>query len=202
MDLFFFSLTIILPIRNKWTDECDAPKWGVSYHNETFWIYRGGKGNMKGGNKWWTFYAPWSLQWIRTSMLRIDGTWEDETKNNRKNFYEDKWKKILWTETHPYVYILNRYYSYDDILQKSFNTSNIQQINATIKLVEREYRPHWFKKIPIFRKITKSIDIEFDKEVGERAGNYKGGTVGCSYELLPKETPLECLRRMEKERKF
>lgn len=125
-----------------------------------------------------------------------------EAKIIRKNFYEDKWKKILWTETHPYIYILDRYYSYDDILQKSFNTSNIQQINATIKLVEREYRPHWFKKIPIFRKITKSIDIEFDKEVGERAGNYKGGTVGCSYELLPKETPLECLRRMEKERKF
>jgi len=28
------------------------------------------------------------------------------------------------------------------------------------------------------------------------------GTLGCGYELLPNETPLECLMRMEKEREF
>jgi hypothetical protein len=40
------------------------------------------------------------------------------------------------------------------------------------------------------------------KECGERKGSWKGGTLGCSYELLPNETPLDCLKRMEKERKF
>jgi hypothetical protein len=44
--------------------------------------------------------------------------------------------------------------------------------------------------------------IEFNDEVGERTGSWKGGTLGCGYNLLPNETPLECLRRMEKERKF
>jgi len=48
----------------------------------------------------------------------------------------------------------------------------------------------------------KVIDISFDQEIGDRAGSYKGGTVGCSYDLKPNETPLECLRRMEKERSF
>lgn len=47
--LFFFNLTIILPIRNKWYYECDAPKWGIAIHNDTFWVYRGGNGNMDGG---------------------------------------------------------------------------------------------------------------------------------------------------------
>jgi hypothetical protein len=39
-------------------------------------------------------------------------------------------------------------------------------------------------------------------EVGEEAGSWKGGVLGCGYTLLPNETPLQCLRRMEKERKF
>ena len=49
LDLFLFNLTLILPFRNKWTDECDAPKWGVAIHNNTFWIYRGGKGSRGQG---------------------------------------------------------------------------------------------------------------------------------------------------------
>lgn len=104
--LFFFHLTIKLPFRNKWTDECDAPKWGIAYHGQTFWIYRGGKGNMNGGNKWWTFDVPWKLDWVRTSNLRKDGKWEHETKKERKSFYEDQWKEVLWM--HPCVVKLQK----------------------------------------------------------------------------------------------
>ena len=30
LDLIFFSLTIVLPFRNKWTEECDSPEWGIA----------------------------------------------------------------------------------------------------------------------------------------------------------------------------
>jgi hypothetical protein len=56
--------------------------------------------------------------------------------------------------------------------------------------------------LTIFSKTQKTISIDFDREVGERKGSWKGGTLGCGYELLPNENPLECLRRMEKDRKF
>jgi len=46
------------------------------------------------------------------------------------------------------------------------------------------------------------IDVEFDNEIGDRVGTYKGGTIGCGYELKKDETPLQCLRRMESEREF
>lgn len=46
------------------------------------------------------------------------------------------------------------------------------------------------------------IDVQFDGEVGERSGSWKGGTVGCSYDKLPTEGIEQCLRRMEKEREF
>lgn len=188
ISLFFFMLTIKLPFKNKWTDECDAPTWGIAYHNQTLWIYRGGKGNMNGGKKWWTMYAPWSPQWVRTSNLRKDGTWEHERKGNRKSFWEDKWKDILWSETYLYTYTLK--------------SGEIQNRLATVKVAEREWRWHWFKWLPLTKKVNRSIEIDFNDEVGERTGSWKGGTTGCGYTLLPNETPLQSLRRMEKERKF
>lgn len=188
IDLIFFSLTLILPFRNKWTGECDPPKWGIAYHNQTVWIYKGGKGNGKGGKKWWTMDMPWSFQWIRTSILKKDGTWEHETKKNTKNFYEEKWNDILWKEIHPYTYILK--------------SGEIQNVLATIKVEEREWRWHWFRWLPLTKKIKTTISVDFNDQVGERTGGWKGGCTGCSYKLLNNETPIQCLKRMEKERKF
>lgn len=188
LDLFFFSLTLILPFRNKWTDECDPPKYGISYHHQTIWIFRGGKGNMNGGNKWWTFYVPWMPSWVRTSNLRKDGTWEHETKGNRKDFYKKEWDEVLWKETHPYTYTLR--------------SGKVQERLATIKVEEREWRWHWFKWLPLTKMVRKTISVNFNDEVGERTGSWKGGTTGCGYELFPGETPYECLKRMESERKF
>ena len=50
--------------------------------------------------------------------------------------------------------------------------------------------------------VRTSIDVAFNEEIGERVGTYKGGTVGCSYDILPNEDPVTTLRRMESEREF
>ena len=203
-DLFFFSLAIILPFKNKWTDECDPPKWGIAIHNNTFWIYRGGKGNSNGGNKWWTWNFPFvTKDWVRTSILlstdtrqnkflRIFNkefvpveTWEHETKGHRKNFYNAEWKQKQKSWTYDYTD------SYDGEI-----------ISTTIYVKEREWRPKWLKWTKLFRTVDKSIDVHFSKECGKGKGSYKGGTLGCDYIMLPNEKPLDCLKRMEKERKF
>ena len=101
-----FHLTLKFPFRNKWTDECDPPKWGVAYHGQTLFIHRGGKGNMNGGGKWWSFYAPWSWQWYRTSYLRKDGSWENEYKKDKRCLWRSEWDNLWWKETYPYKYIL------------------------------------------------------------------------------------------------
>jgi hypothetical protein len=187
LDLFFFSLTIILPFRNKWTDECVPPKWGIAYHNSIFWIYKGGKGNLKGGNKWWSFYAPWYWKIYQTRMMRQDGSWEIEGSRDYKQFYDEKWNNVLMYKTFDYKYALE--------------SGEIQFRKATIIQREREWRLNWFMWLPI-KKVYKDIKIEFDDEIGEGTGSYKGGTTGCNYEMLKGETDLQCLRRMEKERKF
>ncbi len=188
ISLFFFHLILHLPFRNKWTSECDCPKWGIGYHSQTFWIHRGGKGNMQGGSKWWTINMPWQFQWVRTSKLKKDGSWEHELKGDRKSFYKDEWRDILWSENYPYTYALK--------------SCEIQNRIATVGVEEMEWRWHWFKWLGFPRKIRSSITIKFNEEVGERTGSWKGGTVGCGYELLRNETPLQSLRRMEQNRKF
>lgn len=87
-------------------------------------------------------------------------------------------------ETHEYTYKLK--------------SGEIQNRLATINAEEREWRRWWLPS----KLIKKFIDISFNDEVGERTGSWKGGTIGCGYEMKQGETPLQTLRRMEVERKF
>lgn len=67
---------------------------------------------------------------------------------------------------------------------------------------EMEWRRKWLRWTKMFSLTKRFIEIEFSKEMGSRKGTWKGGTVGCSYDLLPDEHPKDCIRRMEKEYKF
>lgn len=184
--LIFFHLEFVLPFRNKWKNECSPPKWGIAIHNNTFWINRGGKGNGKGGNKWWTWDIPFvTKDWVRTSILLKDDTWEHETQGNRKEFWKDEWKQKQKSWTYDYTD------KYDGEI-----------IPTTIYVDEREWRPKWLKWTSLFAKKSRGIDVHFSKEVGKRKGSWKGGTIGCGYDLKPNEHPLDCLKRMEKERTF
>lgn len=87
-------------------------------------------------------------------------------------------------ETHPYRYVLR-----SGVAQERIATINV------------ESRSWWRPWIP-FRRVSKYINVEFSDEVGERSGSWKGGTIGCSYEMKRGESPLMTLRRMEIERKF
>lgn len=185
--LYFFTLEIILLIETKWTDECDPPKWGIAIHDATFWIYKGGEGNFNGGTKWWAWDIPfYTKNWYRTSILLKDDTWEHElASGDKKSFYEDEWKEKQKSWTYDYTN------SYDNTV-----------VPTTIYVEEREWRPKWLGWTNKFAKTRRTIDIHFSKEVGREKGSWKGGCIGCSYELLPGEEPLDCLKRMEKERKF
>lgn len=87
-------------------------------------------------------------------------------------------------QEHPYRYQLKN--------------GDVQKRTATIQYEERLWTRFW---IP-WRRLSRSIDVRFSDEVGERTGSWKGGTIGCGYELRGSETPGECLRRMERERQF
>jgi hypothetical protein len=87
-------------------------------------------------------------------------------------------------ETHPYRYVLR--------------SGKVQERTATIYPERRVWTRAWLP----WRMECCTINVEFSDEVGERSGSWKGGVLGCSYDMLSGESPLDALRRMERERKF
>lgn len=93
--------------------------------------------------------------------------------------------EVLTTpETHPYRYVTR--------------SGEVQERLAKINVETRLWIRPW---IP-FRRLSRYINIEFDKEVGERSGSWKGGVLGCSEAMRQGETPADTLRRMERDRVF
>lgn len=80
----------------------------------------------------------------------------------------------------------------------TLKSGEVQNRKAKLEIHELEWHRWWLP----WKRVSRGIWVDFDGEVGERTGTWKGGTVGCGYDLLPNETPLECFRRMESEREF
>lgn len=93
-------------------------------------------------------------------------------------------KVLTQPEAHPYTYTLR--------------SGEEQRRTATIQVETRLWTRPWLPHT----RLSRSIDVTFDGEVGERSGSWKGGVIGCGYEMLVGERPVDTLRRMERERKF
>lgn len=123
----------------------------------------------------WIYYGNSTSTKQRILMLRGPWDWGGCVRRDKADT----------TETHPYTYTLK--------------SGEVQHRRATIRVEEMEWRRWWLP----WRHVWRGIEVEFDDEVGERTGSWKGGTLGCGYEFKDStETPLECLRRMEAEREF
>lgn len=114
-----------------------------------------------------------SFKTDRLKMIYMPWAWRFQSHNDHYAI-----------ETYQYKYILEN--------------GEVQWCLATIQQNTNEYIRRW---IP-WKKTINYIDILFDKEIGEGVGTYKGGTTGCSYQMLDDEIPFITLRRMERERKF
>ncbi len=127
-------------------------------------------------------HLPWDFDHVRSTWLNEDGS-----VFGKKSRGEYKPPAHL-CRTFPYTYTrLN---------------GEVQQRTATVHGDVMEWRWRWFKWLPWPRRIRRSINIEFNDEVGERTGSWKGGCIGCGYDWRENETMEQCLRRMERERKF
>jgi len=173
-------------------EDCESKQWGfyIYYHgflSETYFV-------ICLGDKKKYIDFPWNLEWYKTSHLAEWGTdqpkvWITEYKGDKNDYWDsEKHENTFWKETHPYTYVLD--------------SGEIQERQATIRVKEMEWRRKGWMWSPFLNQVIRSIDVQFDKEVGERTGSWKGGTVGCGYEMLPNESPYQCLKRMEQERKF
>lgn len=175
----FFGLWIKLPIypKNDPKDLCD--RWGFSYDYGALHYSFGGQGKIIWMPWDWGCNVEYTVQNEMGDFVNPSDEYKPPYADNRRVFHA------------PYTYILKN--------------GTVQNRMATFYVEYREWRWRIFNKLP-FRFgpsiKNKSISVSFDDEVGERTGSWKGGTIGCSYLMLPNERPVQTLKRMEKERKF
>ncbi len=188
-----FGFLIPLLFLDRWVREPHEmmESWGVYYHDRAVVFCWGRKSKF--------VYMPWMYEQVRHEVQRPDGSWVPfvgsweegplRVVNDRGATFGGKEPDGRAIETHPYHYTLR--------------SGEVQERMANVYVERREYRWRWFwKKIPWPRRRYQSIQVEFDAEVGERTGSWKGGVVGTGHDMKPGETVLAALRRMERERVF
>ena len=180
--LCFFSwgsLCIHLPYDTGRGNDSESNSYGLTFYHvdsgfpDKFWV--------RGYNKL-SFSFPWSWKYDKKEVLFSYG-WRKEEKG--EDFWDKpKWKNELWVGEYNYEYTLK--------------SREVQKTKATVTQ-EKRYLKRWFGLIT---RCTHYLEVSFLEEIGEGRGTWKGGVVDCSYEFQEGETALQCLRRMEKERRF
>lgn len=182
LPFLFFSwgqLFIHLPY-NSGKEQCEHPDYGVMFYSvdgeipNHIWI--------RNGNKSKTINLPWAYKFWKKEVMLKDG----------KFHIEDPKKPFYYSENQDQILKLNYPYQY------TLNNSQVQQRIATIH-EEKRYWKNWFGLNVMKRHY---IEVEFSDEVGERTGSWKGGTIGCSFNIQKGETAEQALKRMEQTRKF
>lgn len=158
-----------------------------SYRWYGFYLYDGIE-LVVGFAKWSkTIYLPWMYEWKSTELLDFDKktVLYKETKTNRiDSGLRHDFKKVV-ARVANYSYVRNN--------------GETQHRQAFYHVERWTWAMRWF---PFIEKVKTSVEVTFDKEIGEGVDSWKGGCVSCAYEIKDNETPLQCLRRMENERKF
>ena len=145
---------------------------------------------------WWMhryIYMPWHPEWVFTENLSFDQqsvVWREDRKTRKKPDCLDS-------------YHLKRSIEEANSVPLDFTyTLKNGTVQNRIAKVRVERMAHGYRWLPLPLRITTSIWCEFDGEVGERTGTWKGGTIGCGTEVRPSENAITAFRRMERERKF
>lgn len=160
--------------REQW--QRDWQRWGFSFCDDALHLYWNERSKV--------LWLPWfNKVHQRHEVRRADGSWVPFVGSWEKG--DPDGREEFWF---PYTYTLKR--------------GETQNRTAKVYVDRRSWRPRWFTWTALFENTRQSIEVEFDGEVGERSGSWKGGCVGCGYEMLSGESPEQTLRRMEKERTF
>lgn len=198
-----FVFSVYLVICGLWRLK-HPHKTGIAIHNNSFWIYPFTNEMVtRSDSPWWErcigFRFPWDYDWYSTEILEHKANLPclakaihvEKRRVGLKDFFYEyetmKAVKASVSETYDYTYVLKN--------------GTVQKRKATVHVVRMTWRMKWWPLLP-FKKARTSIDVQFDDEVGDRTGSWKGGCIGCGYDMNYGETPWECLQRMERELRF
>lgn len=190
-------------------------RWGFTFDNESRCLH------LNWGHRTKILHYPWAPEWVRTEHGMPDGSFVVTEQAGRlprrfggarRYLRPDGSLRPVPTDLHKTP---GRYCDYvmpeaPGRYRESFpyrytlRSGDVQDRTATVTTDRMTWcwRLPWMLGVWFPKRVRTSINVEFSDEVGERSGSWKGGTIGCGYDLRPGETPEQCLRRMERERTF
>ena len=195
-DLLGFHFRIRLPWSHGYSEQLDE-----DFRKAYGWeFYDHGNGHIDELYMNWKFKSkfielPWEWNWYSTTKI-------DANNNVYKVDYRLPWKERDRIDDEANKKIRAEGGRMQSAYTYILKNGKVQNTIADYYEVIREWRPKCMMWQNLITLKKHEIEIEFKDEIGSRAGSWKGGCVGCSYEMKKGELPIETLRRMEKERKF
>lgn len=176
--------------RDDWDVNERTRGYGVSYFDRQFYVKCG---------FWQKFIpAPWSVKVVRREWLRADGVWIDADAEDAALPGEnglDAWARRRDER---------RAVEYVEVEDFWYHPPGMETQRGKARLtVDRHFtRPLWRSWLPILTRERWGFTCDFSCEVGNQAGSWKGGVLGCGGEIKRGETLTEAFQRMMRERKF
>lgn len=175
LNLFGFLIPLLFLDRLAYDPHEIMESWGFCLFERSI--------HLRWGRHCKIVHLPWEFEHLKCEVMRPDGSWVPYVAS-----YEDKEPDGRWEGNYAYSYRLR--------------SGELQVVSAKVYVERREWRWRWLMWCPWPAMKRQSIDVAFSDEVGEQRGSWKGGTLGCGYDMLPGELPIQTLRRMERERVF
>lgn len=184
--LKYVDTTYLTHLANKTTGyyESIGKNYGFAFYNDSLHIHYGIQPGVWGGadkensNHTKVFFNGWA-----------------DTRRIRYEFFNPDWTHFAHAPDK-----INGALDFDAIRKCEadvpkvlirFNDFDGEEITATCHLYEMEweYGKGLFKWVKYFRKniVVRRVELSFDKEVGEKKGSWKGGTLGHSCDVNPGE---------------
>lgn len=185
----YWDAETIKRLGRDWYSESFPREYGFSYSDGFLQIFLGAQTHDSDTTKSWSKFLPWT-QW----------------RFLRHSFYDDK-GCVFWSKRRGDMkYFISHGYDEEYAAEKacpsvSFMVEDYDgaQITAKTIIEQREWKfgDGWFKWLSLFRKdmVRKSLKINFSAETGPEKGSWKGGTTGCSIDMLPGELHESAMRR-------
>lgn len=171
-----------------WYYDVSRREYGFSLSGDGFLqVFLGRQTHDSSTTQSWSYFLPFK-QWrhIRRSLYNLDGTLfvtlhENPKWNNQAYAANEKLTDLCPT------------------VDFDFLDFDKEEIIATTRIEEREwhYGVGWWKWLSWFTRptVSRSLDIRFSKETGERKGSWKGGTTGHSIAMQPGELHEDAFKR-------
>ena len=173
----------------NWYDEVFSRQYGFTISDNTLHAYFGPQTHDSITTKSKCYFLPW-LHWrfVRQSWYgptgqHIETLWETKNKEDRSAQWE--WR-----------------HEFEKTLAKTrFEVEDFdgKRIGVSTHIEEREWRfgTGFFEWLSLFRrcKVRRTLEINFDHEVGPEKGSWKGGLMGTSIEMDPGELHEAAFRR-------